>query len=153
MTVRFTPGLAMVAGMVVMAGQAHAEHHRAQHRSHGTAHSRYATLADDSDTNFTYGGSDWKQRGTASYYGVGRLSRRTASGAVFDSGAMTAAHAFLPFGTRVVVRDEESGREVTVTITDRLPTPSRVIDLSVGAARELGILHRGLTHVSLAQAT
>ena len=65
---------------------------------------------------------------------------------------MTAAHAWLPFGTRVRVRDESTGREVLVTITDRLPTRRRVIDLSVGAARELGMLHRGLTVVSLERA-
>ena len=93
------------------------------------------------------------QKGTASYYGVGALSRYTASGAVFDKGAMTAAHAWLPFGTRVNVRDEQTGREIIVTITDRLPGTRRVIDLSVGAARELGILHRGLTVVSLQHAT
>lgn len=98
-------------------------------------------------------GGSWRQSGTASYYGYGNLSRYTASGAVFHRGAMTAAHAWLPFGTRVNVRDEKTGREVVVTITDRLPGTRRVIDLSVGAARELGILRRGLTTVSLQHAT
>jgi rare lipoprotein A len=66
---------------------------------------------------------------------------------------MTAAHPWLPFGTRVLVRDEHSGREVTVTINDRLPTKGRVIDLSIGAAKVLGILHRGITKVSLEHST
>ena len=93
------------------------------------------------------------QTGTASYYGIGPLSRYTASGEVFDRSAMTAAHPWLPFGTRVLVRDEHSGREVTVTINDRLPTKGRVIDLSIGAAKVLGILHRGITKVSLEHST
>lgn len=93
------------------------------------------------------------QTGVASFYGYGPLSRYTASGEVFDRWAMTAAHAWLPFGTRVLVRDATSGRAVTVTITDRLPTKRRVIDLTVGAARELGILRRGVTHVSVERAT
>lgn len=152
MMVRFATVVGLLAGMMAMAGQADAA---APHRGsrHAAIHAQSAP-----DTDFAYGDAHspngyWSQTGTASYYGLGRLSRYTASGAVFDKGAMTAAHAWLPFGTRVNVRDEQTGREITVTITDRLPGTRRVIDLSVGAARELGILHRGLTVVSLQHAT
>ena len=93
------------------------------------------------------------QEGKASYYGHGALSRYTASGEPFDKYAMTAAHPWLPFGSRVLVRDITTGREVTVTINDRLPTRARVIDLSVGAARELGILSRGVATVSIEHTT
>ncbi len=146
----------LVAGMLAMAGQANAAD---PHRGLRPAAS-HAQPGRESGAGFDFAYGDrsspdglWHQKGTASYYGLGHLSRYTASGAVFNRGAMTAAHAWLPFGTRVNVRDERTGREVTVTITDRLPGTRRVIDLSVGAARELGILHRGLAVVSLQHAT
>jgi rare lipoprotein A len=91
----------------------------------------------------------WSEAGVASYYGTRRVGRRTASGAKFDKAAMTAAHAYLPFGTKVLVTLQGSGRAVVVTINDRLPTPTRVIDLSVGAARALGIIHSGVARVVL----
>jgi rare lipoprotein A len=156
MMVRFATSLGVLSGMLAMAGQADAaDPHRGY--AHAAAHAQPGP-ASGPDTDFAYGDAGspdglWHQKGTASYYGVGALSRYTASGAVFDKGAMTAAHAWLPFGTRVNVHDEQTGREIVVTITDRLPGTRRVIDLSVGAARELGILHRGLTEVSLQHAT
>lgn len=96
----------------------------------------------------------WKPEvGAASYYGVpaGRY-RRTASGSRFDPNALTAAHPWLPFGTKVRVTVEQTGRSVVVTITDRLPGRRRIIDLSVGAARLLGILRAGVVEVALAPA-
>jgi rare lipoprotein A len=64
------------------------------------------------------------------------------------SGAMTAAHRTLPFGTRVRVTNHPNGRSVMVTINDRGPfVRGRVIDLSPGAARALGF--SGLTQVSV----
>ena len=143
-------GLAGLAlGIAALAEPASARSQRNPH------HQNQAAQVDDFDAaDFASRprSGDWIQTGKASFYGYGRLSRFTASGAVFDRSAMTAAHAWLPFGTRVRVREESTGREVVVTITDRLPTRGRVIDLSVGAARELGMLHRGLTVVSLERA-
>jgi rare lipoprotein A len=89
------------------------------------------------------------EEGKASFYGPGWQGRRTASGERYNMMGLTAAHHWLPFGSRVRVVDQETGREVVVTITDRLGHARRVIDLSVGAARELGILHQGLAHVTL----
>ena len=61
---------------------------------------------------------------------------------------MTAAHPDLPFGTEVVVTRPDTGREVTVVINDRGPfVKGRIIDLSKRAARELGILNRGVAPV------
>lgn len=154
MMVRIATTVGILAGIASLACQAEAADH---HRGHRAAHSH--AQGTDPDTDFAYGDSlapqkhTWIQTGTASYYGFGRLSRYTASGAVFDRTAMTAAHGWLPFGTRVNVRDEETGREIVVTITDRLPGNRRVIDLSMGAARELGIINRGLTTVSIEHAT
>ncbi len=84
--------------------------------------------------------------GMASFY---QLTGRTASG-MKGQGVMTAAHRRLPFGSRVRVKDVKTGREVVVTITDRGPfLKSRVIDLSHQAAKELGIVGRGLAMVEL----
>lgn len=87
--------------------------------------------------------------GIASYYGPRHNGHRTASGGRFDQTQMTGAHAWLPFGTRVLVTAIGSGRSVVVTITDRMAARRRAIDLSMGAARRLGILGRGIALVSL----
>lgn len=88
--------------------------------------------------------------GLASWYGPQHHGRRTASGAPFDMHALTAAHRTLPLGTRVRVTSVDSGRSVTVTITDRGPfAPDRVIDLSYAAARALGLIERGVGPVRL----
>ena len=60
----------------------------------------------------------------------------------------TAAHRSLPFGTRVRVTDLATNRSVVVVITDRGPrVRDRVLDLSLGAARSLGITDRGVAQV------
>ncbi len=80
------------------------------------------------------------QRGHASWYGPGFHGRRTANGEVFNTNSLTAAHRTLPFGTRVRVVNEKTGRSVVVRINDRGPfVGGRVIDLARGAARQLGI--------------
>ena len=90
--------------------------------------------------------------GTASYYGKAHQGRRTASGARFDMEQLTAAHPWLPFGTRVRVTAADTGRSVVVTITDRIPSRTRILDLSVAAARQLGMLRQGLAQVVLTPA-
>ena len=62
---------------------------------------------------------------------------------------MTAAHATLPLGSQVRVTLANSERSVVVTITDRPGTRTRIIDLSRGAARALGILSQGVAVVTL----
>jgi rare lipoprotein A len=95
-------------------------------------------------------GEAWvAESGTASFYGYTHRGRRTASGGRFDPNRMTGAHPWLPFGTRVRVTVAATGRSVVVTITDRMNQPRRVIDLSAGAARQLGILQQGLAQVLL----
>jgi rare lipoprotein A (peptidoglycan hydrolase) len=94
--------------------------------------------------------SGWKQTGVASWYGGARWhGHMTASGARYNENELTAAHAWLPIGTRVVVALNDSGRSVVVTINDRPGTHSRVIDLSREAARQLGIMSRGVAMVTL----
>ncbi len=89
-------------------------------------------------------------RGKGSWYGGRFHGRRTASGEKFDMHDLTAAHKTLPFGTRVRVRDLDTGKEVVVRINDRGPhVRGRIIDLSRAAAVALGVLHAGEAAVAL----
>ena len=64
--------------------------------------------------------------------------------------AMTAAHRSLPFGTRVRVYNRNNGESVDVTINDRGPfVRGRIIDLSRGAAQELGMVRDGVVPVEV----
>ena len=89
-------------------------------------------------------GRPFEGSGIASVYS----GQHTASGEHMNSGAMTAAHRTLPFGSKVTVVNRSNGRSAVVRINDRGPfMHGRVIDLSPAAARVLGI--DGLTTVSL----
>ena len=80
----------------------------------------------------------------ASFYG-NESGSRTASGQRFNQNAMTAAHRTLPFGTRLKVTHGD--RSVIVTINDRGPfVRGRVLDLSTGAARAIGLVGAGVGH-------
>ena len=86
------------------------------------------------------------QTGIASWY----RDHRTASGERFNVNAMAAAHRTLPFGSKVRVIDLRTGHSVIVRINDRGPyIRGRIIDLTVGAARELGTYHRGIARVRI----
>jgi rare lipoprotein A len=117
----------------------HTRHHRA-HDSDAGAWSSYGSHRGRHDGN----GSGSAAAGLASVYSGGR----TASGEHMRSGALTAAHRTLPFGTRVTVVNQSNGRSVVVRINDRGPfVRGRVIDLSPAAARAIGV--SGLSRVSL----
>ena len=80
------------------------------------------------------------ETGKASWYGKQFLGRKTASGERFNTQELTAAHLSLPFGTKLLVRNERNGKEVVVRVNDRGPyIKTRIIDLSQAAARALGI--------------
>ena len=97
--------------------------------------------------------STWNgQTGVASWYGPGLQGNETASGEAFDMWAMTAAHPCLPMGTKVRVTVLATGRSLIVTVNDRLPSRRRILDLSKGAARVLGIATQGVTVVQLSPA-
>jgi rare lipoprotein A len=88
------------------------------------------------------------QVGLASWYGPGFHWRRTASGERFDARGLSAAHRTLAFGTRVRVTNLADGQSIVLRITDRGPfVRGRIIDLSYGAARALGIVRRGVARV------
>lgn len=89
-------------------------------------------------------------RGIASWYGPGFNGRRSASGEVFNQNALTAAHRTLPFGTQVRVTNLRTGQSVVVRINDRGPfSGRRIIDLSAGAARAVGLMQSGVAPVSV----
>ncbi|MEM9161560.1 MAG: septal ring lytic transglycosylase RlpA family protein [Cyanobacteria bacterium P01_F01_bin.4] len=88
--------------------------------------------------------------GLASWYGPGFHGRQSASGERFNQNAFTAAHRTLPFGTRVRVTNVSNGRQVVVRINDRGPySGGRVIDLSAGAARQIGLVNAGVGRVQI----
>jgi rare lipoprotein A len=84
----------------------------------------------------------------ASFYGRKFNGRRTASGERYDMHRLTCAHPTAPFGTRLRVTDLETGRSVVVTVNDRGPfVPGRIVDVSLAAARALGMVERGVARV------
>jgi rare lipoprotein A len=90
------------------------------------------------------------EEGIASWYGPDFDGLRAASGEIFDSGQLTAAHRTLPFGTKVRVRRLGSADSIVVRINDRGPfVDSRIIDLSRAAAQRLGMTDPGLFRVAV----
>lgn len=89
-------------------------------------------------------------RGIASWYGPGFNGRLSASGEVFNQNALTAAHRNLPFGTMVRVTNLNNGRSVIVRINDRGPyVGNRILDLSAGAAQQIGMISTGVAPIRL----
>lgn len=89
----------------------------------------------------------------ASWYGSWHHGRPTASGEAFHMHALTAAHRSLPLGVCVEVAHLGNGRRVFVRVNDRGPyVPGRTIDLSYGAAQELGMVEDGLARVQVQRA-
>lgn len=90
------------------------------------------------------------ETGIASWYGVPYNGRPTASGEIFDMEKLTAAHRALPFETWVEITNLSNGKQVDVRITDRGPfVHGRIIDLSVGAARQIDMVRAGTARVRL----
>ncbi|ABD04980.1 rare lipoprotein A [Rhodopseudomonas palustris HaA2] len=136
---------ALIAATVLLSGAAITEasarskqkHHHQRHHVQNDWRNANATLAE--------GGGGRTFSGVASYYG-NESGNRTASGQRFNASAMTAAHRSLPFGTKL--RVTHGGRSVVVTINDRGPfIRGRVLDLSTGAARAIGLTSRGVGRV------
>ena len=125
---------AFIAATAMLAATTAASHAGSHHRKHHSWRNANASMA----TGHTFSGK-------ASYYGS-ESGSRTASGQRFNQNAMTAAHRTLPFGTRL--RVTHAGRSVVVTINDRGPfIRGRVLDLSKGAARAIGLTGRGVGQV------
>lgn len=91
-----------------------------------------------------------EETGTASWYGRDFDGKPTASGEIFNSRKLSAAHKTLPLGTTILVKNTENNRETIVTVNDRGPfVRGRVLDLSEYGAEVLGYKEKGLTTVSI----
>lgn len=98
-----------------------------------------------------FDGKGFRERGTASWYGRDFHGLKTSNGEIYDMHGVSAAHKTLPMGSQVVVTHLQTGRQVTVRINDRGPfVGDRIIDLSYGAARKLGVVETGLAEVEIA---
>ena len=94
--------------------------------------------------------SSYIEHGIASHMGHSLHWRKQASGERHNKNEMICAHKYLPFGTKIRVTDKKSGKSVIVRVTDRGPYgPGRVVDLSLAAAKKLGIEKSGLTRVKI----
>jgi rare lipoprotein A len=175
---RSRTALAVVAATLVVGGTAteasakSRHHHHYRHHHHHAA--RDASEAVASQSNFwnndssqgSWGSSQgasqgsWRNAhasiaptsggrsfsGMASYYG-NESGSRTASGQRMNASAMTCAHRSLPFGTKL--RVTHGDRSVIVTVNDRGPfVRGRVLDLSTGAARAIGLIGAGVGRVT-----
>ncbi len=91
---------------------------------------------------------DYDTVGYASWYGQELAGRNTANGEVFRPEGVSAAHRTLPMPSYVEVTRLDTGRTILVRVNDRGPAdPNRLIDLSAGAAEELGIASQGAVPV------
>lgn len=90
----------------------------------------------------------FSQSGVASWYGRQFHGKKTASGEVFDQNGLTAAHRSLPLNCYVKVTNKSNGKSVIVKVNDRGPFSSnRVMDLSYGAAKQIGLVNAGSGNV------
>ena len=96
-----------------------------------------------------FAGEAHVSQGKASYYSSGS---RTASGEHFNPNGLTAAHRSLPFGTRLRVTNVSNGRTVVVRVNDRGPfVRGRMLDLSRGAAKAIGMVNAGTASIRMAR--
>jgi rare lipoprotein A len=149
--------LALFAATLLVGGsvtEASAKSHRHHHYGHRHHHHASDSPRGDSgaawrDANASIAPTSFGGRtfsGMAYYYGS-ESGSRTASGQRMNSNAMTCAHRSLPFGTKL--RVTHGGRSVIVTVNDRGPfIRGRVLDLSTGAARAIGLTSAGVGRVT-----
>jgi rare lipoprotein A len=92
------------------------------------------------------------QLGKASFYCPSFHGNRTAWGTYYDEKELVAAHPYYPFGTVVRITNLANDRTVEVSVIDRGPSRKHqrrggVIDVSRGAAYELGMIRQGRVRV------
>jgi rare lipoprotein A len=101
-------------------------------------------------TTSTHGRALYSEVGWASWYGPSYNHRRAANGEIYDQNGLTAAHRTLPLNSLVRVTNLSTGQSVNVRITDRGPfVTDRIIDLSMGAAKKIGVYIHGTAKVRL----
>jgi len=135
----------IVFAATVLAGGSATEASAGSHRHHHVAQSSGGSSTWRDASASIGSGSGHSFTGLASFYG-NEAGSQTASGQRFNQNAMTAAHRTLPFGTKLKVTHGD--RSVVVTINDRGPfIRGRVLDLSTGAARAIGLTSAGVGRV------
>lgn len=91
---------------------------------------------------------EYDQEGVASWYGPGFHGKPTPYGEPYNQHGLTAAHKTLPLPSVALVTSLKTGKTIKVIINDRGPfIDGREIDLSVGAAKALGVYNDGLSKV------
>src|SRR6201999_456354 len=92
----------------------------------------------------------YSEVGMASWYGPPYNRHRGANGEIYDQNAISAAHRTLPMGSLIRVTNLQTGQSAVMRITDRGPfVPDRVLDLSVGAAKAIGVWRPGTAKVRI----
>ena len=144
--------IAFVAATLLVGGtateaSAKSRHHRYHHHHHAQDDSNSSSDWRNANASMTpSSGTGRSFSAMASFYG-NESGSKTASGQRFNQNAMTAAHRSLPFGTKL--RVTHGGSSVIVTINDRGPfVRGRVLDLSTGAARAIGLTGAGVGRVT-----
>jgi rare lipoprotein A len=142
--IRSRTAFALIAATLLVGGSITEASAKSRHHRHHSSHSHQAKSNWlDANASIRSSGSF---SGKASFYG-NESGSKTASGQRFNQNAMTAAHRSLPFGTKL--RVTHRGQSVVVTINDRGPfIKGRVLDLSKGAARAIGLTGAGVGHVT-----
>jgi rare lipoprotein A len=136
----------LVGGSVSEASARSRHHHHHRHHHHSSNSPAQSSWRDANASIASSSGTGRSFSGVASFYG-NESGSKTASGQRFNQNAMTAAHRSLPFGTRL--RVTHGSRSVVVTINDRGPfIRGRVLDLSTGAARAVGLTSSGVGRVT-----
>ena len=94
--------------------------------------------------------ANYRETGIVAWYGKELHGKQTANGDVFDMYGLSAAHRTLPLGTLIRVTNLDNFKSITVRINDRGPfLKSRFLDLSYGAAKELGFVSQGTARVKI----
>lgn len=95
----------------------------------------------------------FEEEGESSWYGGngdGFAGKPTASGEIFDPGALTCAHRTLPLGSSIEVENLSNGKRLILRVNDRGPfARGRVLDVSQRAAKDLGFLGQGIARIRL----
>lgn len=90
------------------------------------------------------------ETGMASWYGTVYNHRAAADGKIYDENELSAANRTLPMGSLIRVTYLRTGKSAIVRITDRGPfVAGRILDLSEGAARKIGMLRAGIGEVRM----
>jgi rare lipoprotein A len=119
-------------------------------RSEGRSNEHKSAALPEQSTPPTSGKVLLTLDGIASYYAHDFNGKMTSNGEIFDMNALTAAHRTFPFGTKVRVTNLENNKTVVVRVNDRGPfKEGRMMDLSMGAAKEIDLIRTGTAHVRL----